>query len=157
MPRQLDHERINRTIKGKNGTNQTPFYERNQRHPRTTPKMIKYIEDMCKTLDEHGVTYQYIFDDPGLNWKFYREDAGKIIRSLKTILNNNGIVNERIRVFFNLVKDSHGKKYVYATHRFAAHPKGFEFVGMLRKETVLKDEFYFWPKEKILQEYNGVG
>lgn len=156
MSNKIDHDKICRRIKGLEGKEQHPRYDRNQRHPRTTPQMIKFIEDMCKRLDENGIPYQYIFDNHDVNWKFYREDAANIIHSLKTISHNNGLTHENIRIYHYLVKSPDGKKYVYATPHYTGRPKGFELLGELRRESIKKDEFATWPKEKRLQEYKGV-
>lgn len=157
MPRHMNHDKINRRIKGLEGINQKPLYKRNQKHLKTTPKMIKYIEGMCETLEKHGVPYKYIFDEPEMNWKYYREDAAKIINALKTILRNNEINNGNIRVYHNLVKGSDGKKYEYLTHSFKGRPKGFKLLGVLRYESIPKDDFYSWTRKELLREFKGVG
>lgn len=43
MSNKIDHDKICRRIKGLEGKDLSPRYDRNQRHPRTTPKMIKFI------------------------------------------------------------------------------------------------------------------
>lgn len=152
----LDHDKLCNKIKGRTGREISPFYDRCQTHPRTTPEMIKFIEDLCKRLDNHGVPYQFVFDEKHMNWKFYQEEAKQIIHALKTISYDNGINNENIRIYHYLVKGPNGKKYVYTTQHYRGRPKGFEMLGELKRESIRKDDFDTWPKEKRLQEFKSV-
>ena len=154
MSSKIDHDKLCRVIKGRNGRDIEPhFNKRNFINKPSTKTQVEYIEDMCKTLEEHGIAYKYITEDPKWKWKVYQNDARFIIRCLQTIKRNNGLFSDVVTIHYNLVKDSDGKRYEYLTKRIDGRPKGYTLIGELKRERVQEDEFNSWPIEKRLREF----
>ena len=151
-----DHSKLNKIIDGQNGRSISPKYDFRDFWKRTTDSQLSFIEKLIRDLDEHGIEHSHITADPKTDWHRYSTHARSVISALVRLKINNKIDSDLIRVFFNLVKDPEGKKYEYATVRWRACPKGYSYIGELRREVMLKDEFNSWSAKDRLQEFKSV-
>jgi len=101
----------------------------------TTEKQMKYILDLVDELEKHGVAAKWILDDG--DFAKCSSNAITTIRVLRKMKQDSGLYAESKTYYINLCKHRKtGEKIRYRTTKFCGHPKDYEFLGMLSKETV---------------------
>ena len=127
---EINWEKRNRMLDGLNGAN--PYRQR--RPMPTTKKQYDYIMDMVKELEEHGVPAMWVVEQS--DFEKCSANAINVTRALRALKQKHGLFEETVTEYVNLCKHKEtGKKIKYRTTKFCGHPAGYEFLGMLYKET----------------------
>ena len=130
MSRPIDRAKYSQMVKGWKGI--SPNRRENTQLP--SNEQLKYIDSLVELLERNGIDASSMVNS---GTKKYRSYATSTIRALRQVMADNNLFAETRTEYINLCRHKEtGKKIKYRTTKWCSAPVGYEFLGMLSKETV---------------------